>query len=191
MTDARTLVIVGVCLLLILIVWYFGRRAKRARSVVAFEHAALVPIVGRTRVTPGDLHAWHHAHAESVGEWIEHHQGRLEQFADQSMAIDLTAALAQNDQERELAMEAAIAQHPESQMRAHLSRLAVAGRNTLDSLRRSNWTRAEEEHVIYLRYRDAWLDHLQALTRPVTHEKATSAEGTAAPSEDDARGLGG
>lgn len=186
MTETRTLVIVGVCLLLILIVWYFARRAKRARSIAAVEHAALVPIVGRTRVTPGDLLAWHRAHAESVGEWIEHHQGRLELYADKSMAIDLTAVLAQNDEALELAIEAAIAQHPESQMRAHLSRLAVAGRNTLDSLRRSDWTRAEEEHVVYVRYRDAWLDHLQAFTRTVTHEKAASAQGTAASRDDDA-----
>ena len=49
-------------------------------------------------------------------------------------------------------------------MRAQLSALVLASRNTIDSLRRSNWTNAEEEHIAYLEYRDTWLDRLRQFT---------------------------
>jgi len=159
--ELLVVIMLGGCLLLTFLIWLY-RRETGARAVAQL---ALAPIVGRTRVTQDQLRAWHLAHAESIERWIRHHERVLEQFADTRMAIDLTANLTNDDEQLGAAMDLAISQHPESQMRARLSRLAVAKRNTLDSLRRSNWSQAKVEHVVYLQHRDAWRAHVQAFAR--------------------------
>lgn len=156
--------IVGAGLLLTLFIWSSRRRKTRIRDIAAIQPVAIAPIFGRTRATPGELHAWHRDHAESIERWIKHHERVLEQFADTNMAIDLTANLASDHERLGHAMDLAISQHPEPQMRAQLSRLAGARRDTLDALRRSNWPRAKAEHLVYLQHRDAWLAHARATT---------------------------
>ena len=84
-----------------------------------------------------------------------------DQFADTHLAIDLTAKPTDIDKQLGSAIDHAIAEHPEPHIRAQLSRLAGASRDTLDALRRSNWPKAKTEHLVYLEHRDAWLAHLQ------------------------------
>lgn len=154
----------GVCLLVQLFIWSSRFRKKR-NTAGTIEPVALAPIVGKTRATLGERQAWHRAHAESIEKWIERHERVLEHFADTHMAIDLTANPITDDEGLGSAMELAIAQHPESQMRALLSRLAGASRDTLEALRRSNWSQAKVEHVVYVQHRDAWLAHALVVAR--------------------------
>ena len=91
--------------------------------------------------------------------------GNASFFTDCPVAIDLTANPINDDDGLGPAMDLAIANHPDSQMRAQLSRLAGASRDTLEALRRSNWSQAKAEHVVYIQHRDTWLAHARAVTR--------------------------
>jgi len=143
--------------------WLFTRgRVKRKRQAQqAATGPAPAPIVGQTQVTQAQLGAWHRAHGTSVKQWIENHERVLKQVSDGGMAIDLNADLTAGHQRLGPAIDDAIAKHPAPQQRSQLSALVLASRNTIDSLRRSNWTNAEQEHVSYLEYRDTWLDRLR------------------------------
>lgn len=159
------LIIVGVCLLLLtLLISHFRRLKRHALAAAMVDQTAPVPIAGKTQVTQSELAAWYRAHAESVQSWIEHHERVHAQFADTTMAIDLTASPTQDHEQLGLAIDEAIAQHPEPHMRAQLSALALASRNTVASLRRSDWSAAEKEHAVYLRYRDTWLARVHQFT---------------------------
>ena len=158
-------ILAGVCLFVSLFIWASSFQKKRDVSGATIESVALAPIVGRADVSLGERQAWHQAHAASIERWIEHHQRVLEEFADTQMAIDLTANPINDDDGLGPAMDLAIAKHPDSQMRAQLSRLAGASRDTLEALRRSNWSQAKAEHVVYIQHRDAWLAHTRTVTR--------------------------
>ena len=161
--TAVPLIIIGVCLMLILTTWTFthGKATKKTSPVA---EAAPAPIVGQTQVTQAQLGSWHRAHGGSVKQWIENHERVLKQVSDGGMAIDLNADLTAGHEKLSPAIDDAIAKHPAPQMRAQLSALVLASRNTVDSLRRSNWTNAEKEHIAYLEYRDTWLDRLRQFT---------------------------
>lgn len=160
--TAVPLIIIGVCLMLMLTTWAFTRgKSPRGGPV---NQAAPSPIVGKTQVTQAQLGSWHRAHGASVKQWIENHERVLKQVSDGGMAIDLNADLTAGHEQLGAAIDDAIAKHPAPQMRAQLSALVLASRNTIDSLRRSNWTNAEKEHIAYLEYRDTWLDRLRQFT---------------------------
>jgi len=160
--TAIPLIIIGVCLMLMFTTWAITRgRQPRGGAV---SQVAPAPIVGRTQVTQAQLGSWHRAHGASVKEWIENHERVLKQVSDGGMAIDLNADLTAGHEQLGPAIDDAIAKHPAPQMRAQLSALVLASRNTIDSLRRSNWTNAEKEHIAYLEYRDTWLDRLRQFT---------------------------
>jgi len=148
------------------VTWAFtrGRTAKKKAAASVVQATAPAPIVGKTQVTKAQLGAWHRAHGDSVKQWIENHERVLSQVSDGGMAIDLSADLTAGHERLGPAIDAAIAQHPAPQMRAQLSALVLASRNTIESLRRSNWTNAEKEHLAYLEYRDTWLDRLRQFT---------------------------
>jgi len=145
--------------------WAFtrGKVATKASTVTAAA-ASPAPIVGQTKVTQAQLGIWHRAHGQAVKRWIENHEQVLKQVSEGGMAIDLNADLMASHQRLGPAIDDAIAKHPAPQMRAQLSALVLASRNTIDSLRRSNWTNAEREHIAYLEYRDTWLDRLRQFT---------------------------
>ena len=161
--TAVPLIIIGVCLMLMIITWAFTRGRKTTKTVAA-SAAAPAPIVGQTQVTQAQLGIWHRAHGDSVKQWIENHERVLKQVSDGGMAIDLNADLTGGHDDLGPAIDDAIAKHPAPQMRAQLSALVLASRNTIDALRRSNWTNAEKEHIAYLEYRDNWLDRLRQFT---------------------------
>lgn len=161
--TAVPLIIIGVCLMLMISTWAFTR-GKTAKKTSAVIEPALAPIVGQTRVTQAQLGIWHRAHGDTVREWIQNHERVLKQVSDGGMAIDLSADLTAGHERLGPAIDDAIANHPAPQMRAQLSALVLASRNTIDSLRRSNWTNAEKEHIAYLEYRDTWLDRLRQFT---------------------------
>ena len=159
------LIIVGACVALMVLTWLLtrGRHKQKAAAAAAAEQAP-APIVGKTQVTQAQLGAWHRAHGAAVKKWIENHERVLKQVSDGGMAIDLNADLTAGHERLGPAIDDAIAKHPAPQMRAQLSALVLASRNTIDSLRRSNWTNAEKEHIAYLEYRDTWLDRLRQFT---------------------------
>lgn len=166
--GALVLVVVGVCVLIVLM-WRSTRTNRLSRAVAASP--ALRPIVGKSQVTHAQLCAWHRAHSETVKTWIENHHEVLDRFSDSKMAIDLTAGLAQGHERLGPAIDEAIAQHPVPSMRAQLSGLALASRNTLDSLRRSNWAKAARDHTDYLEYRQIWLARLDQFASSETHQQ--------------------
>lgn len=157
------LIIVGVCLLLMLITWLFTRSSS-TRGDAATALAAQAPIVGQTRVTQAQLGQWHREHGTTVKNWIQHHESVLKRVSDGGLAIDLGSGLTAGHEKLGPAIDQAIAKHPAPQMRAQLSALVLASRNTIESLKRSNWTNAEREHLAYLEYRDTWLDRLRQFT---------------------------
>lgn len=159
--TAIPLIIVCVCLILMLITWAFTQ--NKSKPGVA-DGAAPIPIVGQTQVTQAQLGAWHRGHGSTVKQWIENHESVLKRVSDGGMAIDLNDDLTVGHHELGPAIDQAIARHPAPQMRAQLSALVLASRNTIDSLKRSNWTNAEKEHIAYLEYRDTWLDRLRQFT---------------------------
>lgn len=161
--TAIPLIIIGVCLMLMLTTWAFTR-GRKSTQAPAVERSTPAPIVGQTQVTQAQLGIWHRAHGDAVKAWIENHERVLKQVSDGGMAIDLNADLTAGHERLGPAIDDAIANHPAPQMRAQLSALVLASRNTIDSLRRSNWTNAEKEHIAYLEYRDTWLDRLRQFT---------------------------
>lgn len=160
--TAIPLIIISVCAMAMVAAWVLsrGRESKKAPAVID----APAPIVGQTQVTQAQLGVWHRAHGDAVKQWIENHERVLKQVSDGGMAIDLNADLTAGHQRLGPAIDEAIARHPAPQMRAQLSALVLASRSTIDSLRRSNWTNAEKEHIAYLEYRDTWLDRLRQFT---------------------------
>ena len=156
------LVIIGVCLLLMLVTWLFTRGSRTDDAATALT--AQAPIVGQTRVTQAQLGLWHREHGAAVKNWIENHEAVLKKVSDGGLSIDLSGDLTAGHEALGPAIDQAIAKHPAPQMRAQLSALVLASRNTIDSLRRSNWTNAEREHLAYLEYRDTWLDRLRQFT---------------------------
>jgi len=162
--TAVPLIIICACLILMVMTWLLTRGRNTAAADVPAAAAAPAPIVGQTQVTQAQLGAWHRSHGSAVKGWIENHEQVLKQVSDGGMAIDLNADLTLGHEQRSAAIDDAIAKHPAPQMRAQLSALVLASRNTIDSLRRSNWTNAEKEHIAYLEYRDTWLDRLRQFT---------------------------
>jgi len=162
--TAIPLIIIGVCLFLMLATWLFMRGRKPAEVEAPVAVSAPAPIVGKTQVTQAQLGVWHRAHGSAVKAWIENHEMVLKQVSDGGMAIDLNADLTAGHVRLGPAIDDAIEKHPAAQMRAQLSALVLASRNTIESLRRSNWTNAEKEHIAYLEYRDTWLDRLRQFT---------------------------
>lgn len=160
--TAVPLIIICVCAMLMIATWVITR--GRQPKTVAVVDTAPTPIVGKTQVTQAQLGIWHRAHGHTVKRWIENHERVLKQVSDGGMAIDLNADLTAGHQRLGPAIDDAIAKHPAPQMRAQLSALVLASRNTIESLRRSNWTNAEKEHIAYLEYRDTWLDRLRQFT---------------------------
>jgi hypothetical protein len=159
------LVIICGCLLLMAVTWALTHnRHVAARAAASSAAAAPAPIVGQTRVTQAQLGAWHRAHGDDVKRWIENHEQVLKRVSDGGLSIDLNADLMAGHQRLGPAIDSAIAEHPAPPMRAQLSAMVLASRNTIDSLRRSNWTNAEKEHIAYLQYRDTWLDRLRQFT---------------------------
>lgn len=175
------MVIVGACLLLMFVTWLFTRSP---RDDAATALAAQAPIVGQTKVTQAQLGQWHREHGETVKEWIENHEIVLKRISDGGLSIDLSADLAAGHDSLSGAIDQAIAKHPAPQMRAQLSALVLASRNTIDSLRRSNWTNAESEHLAYLEYRDTWLDRLRqfATAESEVHQLQTMGNDSELPS---------
>lgn len=163
-----TLAIV-LCVLAVAAIWWLNRANQPARSAATLEQRSLAPIVGSARVSEAQLDAWQRAHGPSVTTWIENHERILDRFADENMAIDLTADLSHEHELLGPVIEEAIAKHPQPSMRAELSGLVVASRNTLDALRRSNWTRAKKEHVVYIGLRDRWTARLRASPGDESH----------------------
>lgn len=161
--TAIPLIIIGACLILMMVTWAFTR-GRSTTQIAAAGQATPTPIVGQTQVTQAQLGIWHRAHGNTVKQWIENHERVLKQVSDGGMAIDLNADLTAGHEALGPAIDDAIAKHPAPQMRAQLSALVLASRNTIDSLRRSNWTNAEKEHIAYLEYRDTWLDRLRQFT---------------------------
>jgi len=159
--SVLTLVIV-LCLLAVAAIWWLNRANQSQRAAAVLQQRSLAPIVGSTQVSEARLDAWQRTHGPSVTTWIENHERILKQFADENMAIDLTADLSNDHERLGPAVEEAIAKHPVPSMRAELSGLVLASRNTLDALRRSNWPNAKKEHVVYLGLRDRWTARLQA-----------------------------
>lgn len=157
------LIVIGVCLLLMLITWIFTRSSSK-QDDAATALASQAPIVGQTRVTKAQLGQWHREHGDSVKNWIENHESVLKRVSDGGLAIDLNDDLTAGHAALGPAIDQAITKHPAPQMRAQLSALVLASRNTIESLRRSNWTNAEREHLAYLEYRDTWLDRLRQFT---------------------------
>jgi len=162
--TAIPLIIIGVCLVLMIFTWVLTRGRKKKPAAIPVVDQTPAPIIGQTRVTQAQLGVWHRAHGDSVKQWIENHEHVLKSVSDGGMAIDLNADLAAGHERLGPSIDEAIAKHPAAQMRAQLSALVLASRNTIDSLRRSNWTNAEKEHVAYLEYRDTWLDRLRQFT---------------------------
>ena len=157
------LLVIGVCLLLMLITWIFTRSSSKQDDAAA-ALAAQTPIVGQTRVTQAQLGAWHREHGDAVKNWIQNHESVLKRVSDGGLAIDLSGDLTAGHEALGPAIDQAITKHPAPQMRAQLSALVLASRNTIESLKRSNWTNAEREHLAYLEYRDTWLDRLRQFT---------------------------
>lgn len=157
------LIIIGVCLVLMAITWLFTRSSVARRKETA-KIAAQKPIPGRTVVTAAQLGQWHRGHGESVKNWIEHHESVLKRVSDGGLSIDLNGDLTAGHEALSPAIDQAILRHPAPQMRAQLSAMVLASRNTIDSLRRGNWADAESEHLAYLEYRDTWLDRLRQFT---------------------------
>lgn len=164
--DADTVVpllIIGLCLLIIVLVWAFTR-PKPSADDLAKVVAAQQPIVGQTHVTAAQLGVWHRSHGSAVKRWIENHEGLLKRVSDDGLSIDLNDDLTRGHEDLGPSIDQAIEQHPSPQMRAQLSALVLASRGTIEALRRSNWTAAEKEHIAYLEYRDTWLDRLRQFT---------------------------
>lgn len=165
--TAVPIIIIGVSLMLMIATWAFTRGKTPTRSTTKSTTdvpATPAPIVGQTKVTQAHLGIWHRAHGDAVKRWIENHEKVLKQVSEGGMAIDLNADLMASHELLGPEIDDAIAKHPAPQMRAQLSALVLASRNTIDSLRRSNWTNAEKEHIAYLEYRDTWLDRLRQFT---------------------------
>ena len=85
------LIIIGVCLFLMTITWFFTRRSRRDDAATALQ--AQTPIVGQTKVTQAQLGQWHRAHGDAVRDWIENHESVLKRVSDGGLSIDLNLSL--------------------------------------------------------------------------------------------------
>lgn len=155
------------------VTWLFTRKSTATQNATAL--ASREPIVGQTRVTQAQLGQWHREHGDAVKNWIENHEAVLQKVSDGGLAIDLAGDLTAGHEALSASIDDAIARHPAPQMRAQLSALVQASRNTIESLKRSNWTNAEREHVAYLEHRDTWLDRLRQFTNAETTAQDSAA----------------
>lgn len=155
------LIIIGICFALMVIVWLLTLGKKKQTTQVSATTTSGTPIVGQASVTQHQIETWHHTHGEVVKKWIQNHEATLRKVSEGGLSIDLSSDLGDGHRDLGPAVDEAVAAHPSAPMRSQLSALVLASRNTLDALRRSNWTNAEKFHLSYLEYRDTWLNRLR------------------------------
>lgn len=168
------LAIIAACFALMAIVWLLTLGRPRKADSNSRQITTGTPIVGQSAVTPHQIQLWHNEHGTVVKEWIRNHEQTLKKVSEGGLSIDLSSGIGDIHQRLGPAIDDAVASHPSPPMRSQLSALVLASRNTVEALRRSNWTNAEKFHLSYLEYRDIWLDRLRKGSRAARPARDTT-----------------
>ncbi|WP_419919018.1 hypothetical protein [Candidatus Poriferisocius sp.] len=148
-----------------------SERAKPEPELVDDDAAAAAPFgVDTSRTGPEDLAGWHRLHELTVSAWIENHQKVLGRINASGLRIDLENRdkLMVGYEELAPRMREAIAGHPSPVMRAELSAMHVAGEATVFAVVRSDYETARRQHLIYIQYRDEWIERLRQFSENPT-----------------------
>lgn len=109
------------------------------------------------------LAEWHRRNEQTVSGWIENHQRVLGEINASGLQIDMGQRddLMAGHDEMAPKMREAIASHPSPVMRAELSAMHVAGEAAVFAVIRSDYETARRQHLIYVQYRDEWIERLR------------------------------
>ena len=112
---------------------------------------------------PEMLQQWHRRHEQTVSAWIENHQKVLGEINASGLQVNMGQRdeLLAGHEELAPKMREAIASHPSPVMRAELSAMHVAGEATAFAVIKSDYETARRQHVIYVQYRDEWIERLR------------------------------
>ena len=118
---------------------------------------------GLSRPDQAGLAEWHRHHEQTVSCWIETHQKVLANINASGLQIDLgnRDELMAGHEDLAPKIREAIASHPSPVMRAELSAMHVAGEATIFAVIRSDYETARRQHLVYVQYRDEWIERLR------------------------------
>lgn len=120
-------------------------------------------VVDISRPNQEGLAMWHRRYEQTVSAWIENHQKVLGDINASGLQIDMgqrNELMAGHD-EMAPKMREAIASHPSPVMRAELSAMHVAGEAAVFAVIKSDYETARRQHLIYVQYRDEWIERLR------------------------------
>ena len=135
----------------------------------------IAPVVEMPRPTHEGLADWHRRYEQTVISWIENHQKVLANVNASGLQIDLGSrdSLMAGHEELAPKIREAIASHPSPVMRAELSAMHVAGEATIFAVIRSDYETARRQHLVYVQYRDEWVERLRQFSEsPMSNLRA-------------------
>ncbi len=121
------------------------------------------------------LSRWHIRYGQTVSDWIANHQEVLTAInaAGLQVQVDKRTEIMSEHEKLNPKMREAIASHPSPVMRAELSALQVASEASLFAVFKSDYASARRQHLIYLQYRDEWIERLQQFSsQPMSNLRA-------------------
>ena len=135
----------------------------------------IAPVSELPRPTHEMLAEWHRRFEQTVTSWIENHQKVLANINASGLQIDLgnRDSLMAGHEELAPKIREAIASHPSPVMRAELSAMHVAGEATIFAVIRSDYETARRQHLVYVQYRDEWIERLRQFSaNPLSNLRA-------------------
>lgn len=150
--------------------------AKPALRLVDGPAEGTPAVVDASRIGPEALGQWHRRYEQTVLSWIDNHQKVLSEINSSGLQVDMGQRneLLAGHEELAPSMREAIASHPSPVMRAELSALHVAGEATLFAVLKSDFETARRQHLVYVQYRDEWIERLQQFSEaPMTSLRAS------------------
>ena len=140
-----------------------GGNGKPKLELVEDPTEEVPAVVDISRPNQEGLAMWHRRYEQTVSAWIENHQKVLGDINASGLQIDMgqrNELMAGHD-EMAPKMREAIASHPSPVMRAELSAMHVAGEAAVFAVIKSDYETARRQHLIYVQYRDEWIERLR------------------------------
>ena len=140
-----------------------GGNGKPKLELVEDPTEEVPAVVDISRPNQEGLAMWHRRYEQPVSAWIENHQKVLGDINASGLQIDMgqrNELMAGHD-EMAPKMREAIASHPSPVMRAELSAMHVAGEAAVFAVIKSDYETARRQHLIYVQYRDEWIERLR------------------------------
>ena len=140
-----------------------GGNGKPKLELIEDPTEEVPAVVDISRPNQEGLAMWHRRYEQTVSAWIENHQKVLGDINASGLQIDMgqrNELMAGHD-EMAPEMREAIASHPSPVMRAELSAMHVAGEAAVFAVIKSDYETAHRQHLIYVQYRDEWIERLR------------------------------